>query len=269
MSEQSVDMATDGRESNLVCRSILKDVVDHSTESKTPEVISIDDDDDEVEKDPLSLSDSDMIETSKNCLSVPVEHSPPSPCSTITILSDSDGEDVPLSNLSRNKRPYQPYRLNSFREVTRASRCFVRADPWEVHGYIQERSKFLKVDLKQRLSESVIKSWTKTNEIEPDVEVVPQVEEHSVEQSESSNPEFENGTCSSKAQVFEQPQSTPRKPGPKRLTDVSPNEINKLLSITDGSPIHGRLHLTSWMKLPDKLEFKLFTLGQSCQIGSH
>ena len=251
MAEPSGLMTDDG-ESNLVCRSILSEVVDHSVKNKrpnSPEVIAIEDDDDDDddeggvgERDPLSLTDS-----SSKFSTFPVDHSPPSPCSTITILSESesDGEDLPLSSLPRNKRPTERYRINSLEELTRASRCFVRVDRGKVHRYICKKSNLIRVKLK-RLPESVIQSFTRTDPVETEVEVFPlEVEPRPDEQSESSNPDpdFENGkqsSCLSEAKKFEPP-LTPRKSRPKRLTDVSPNEINKLLSITDGSPSQCRL----------------------------
>ena len=139
--------------SELVCRAIVDELVDLTVKGRqSPIVISIDSDDEEiVEKDPLSLSDTETKKsTSKNkkvsntfrrnsVFSVDV----PSPCSTITICSESEEEDErPLSNLSRKKsskkRPSRAgYRLvNSLSELQNVTRCFVKLDRNAVSRYI-------------------------------------------------------------------------------------------------------------------------------------
>jgi hypothetical protein len=157
---------------NVLCRAIVDELVALSVKGRqSPIVISIDSDssdDDEdvesVEQDPLSLSDTEPKRPSTKSKKVSnfcrrnsvISVDVPSPCSTITIFSESEEEDEkPLSNLSRKKKsnkrskPVNNRIVNWLSELENVNRCYVKLDRNVVSRYIARKGPKLCVKLKR------------------------------------------------------------------------------------------------------------------------
>ena len=305
---------------SIICRSIAYEIIENAskTGSTIPIIISINSEDDESndEVDPLKIDNEELEESSQpseesldeegsniSCQGLDGGEVQPSPCSTITIISDS--EDEPLSQLARSKRSKQrpsksanSYQISSLKELSKfRCRSFVMLDNNDVHRHIVKTSKSLKVDLGKRLSsgeiiqkfssESVNRSNKKTsgsastlnkNDENCCINIYTILHENEKQQTVVDDPKpsdlknpiieyqssIENAvqkmpSTTSIATMNDQAKTlppnrngipnavtrTPEKicdgssPSLKSLTDVSPSEIEILLSITDANSSQG------------------------------